>query len=145
MSPMPHQIPAAVHEALQRGEILEAIKHLREATGLGLKEAKDVVEALQKGGTVNISMEVKSETTTLSPEALAALQNGNKIEAIKLVREQMGLGLKEAKDVVEAVLRSLNGERGFLTPAPAKGSGSVMGWLVALVLTALVVYGLSRL
>jgi ribosomal protein L7/L12 len=34
-------------------------------------------------------------------EVRAALERGNKIEAIKLVRERTGLGLKEAKDLVE--------------------------------------------
>lgn len=35
------------------------------------------------------------------PEIRAALERGNKIEAIKLVREQTRLGLKEAKELVE--------------------------------------------
>ena len=34
--------------------------------------------------------------------ALAALQDGNKIQAIKLVREAHGLGLKEAHDAVQS-------------------------------------------
>jgi ribosomal protein L7/L12 len=37
----------------------------------------------------------------LPTEALAALQTGNKVEAIKLVRAARGLGLKEAKDLVD--------------------------------------------
>ena len=36
-----------------------------------------------------------------SPEVRAALDAGNKILAIKLVREGTGLGLREAKDLVE--------------------------------------------
>ncbi len=43
--PPPSTLPAEVASALQRGEKLEAIKLLREATGLGLKEAKDLVES----------------------------------------------------------------------------------------------------
>jgi hypothetical protein len=39
---------------------------------------------------------------TLPPDAAAALSTGNKIEAIKLVRQSMNLGLAEAKAVVEA-------------------------------------------
>lgn len=35
-------------------------------------------------------------------QALALVRRKNKIEAIKLVRERTGLGLKEAKDQVEA-------------------------------------------
>ena len=37
----------------------------------------------------------------LPKEALALLVDGKKIGAIKLIREQSGLGLKEAKDLVE--------------------------------------------
>jgi ribosomal protein L7/L12 len=33
--------------------------------------------------------------------AIAAMENGNKFEAIKIVREETGLGLKDAKDLVE--------------------------------------------
>ena len=35
------------------------------------------------------------------PEIRLALAGGNKIEAIKLVRERTGLGLKEAKELIE--------------------------------------------
>ncbi len=37
----------------------------------------------------------------LPTEALAALQTGNKIEAIKVVRAARGLDLKDAKDLVD--------------------------------------------
>lgn len=40
----PLPLPAAVLEARERGDKIEAIKRLREQTGLGLKEAKDAVE-----------------------------------------------------------------------------------------------------
>lgn len=41
-------IPTEVVEALDRGRKIEAIKLLRGATGLGLKEAKDMVEAFER-------------------------------------------------------------------------------------------------
>ena len=40
----------------------------------------------------------------IPPDAIVALQRGDKIEAIKLTRERLGLGLKEAKDLVEGYL-----------------------------------------
>ncbi|HVZ46245.1 MAG TPA: ribosomal protein L7/L12 [Ramlibacter sp.] len=43
---------------------------------------------------------------TLSPAAVAALQQGNKIEAIKILREERNIGLKEAKDAVDDYVRS---------------------------------------
>ena len=40
-------------------------------------------------------------TVLAQPDVQAALMNRRKIEAIKLVRERTGLGLKEAKQLVE--------------------------------------------
>ncbi len=37
----------------------------------------------------------------LEPEVVAAIRSGHKIEAIKKLREVRGLGLKEAKDLVD--------------------------------------------
>jgi len=41
-------VPADVREALERGETILAIKRLRASTGVGLKEAKDVVDELRR-------------------------------------------------------------------------------------------------
>lgn len=40
-------VEADIRDALNRGSKIEAIKILREATGLGLKESKDLIEALE--------------------------------------------------------------------------------------------------
>lgn len=42
------ELPRQVTEALQRGEKIQAIKHYREATGVGLKEAKEFIEEIQR-------------------------------------------------------------------------------------------------
>lgn len=42
-------------------------------------------------------------------EAFKWLRQGNKIEAIKAYREVTGLGLKEAKDAVDALQRQMSG------------------------------------
>jgi len=47
------------------------------------------------------AMAPQDETLLAIPEIRTALAQGNKIEAIKLVRQHSGLGLKEAKDLVE--------------------------------------------
>ena len=39
----------------------------------------------------------------LPPDVIEAIAAGRKIEAIKLLREQTGMGLKEARDIVDAV------------------------------------------
>jgi len=38
----------------------------------------------------------------LEPEVVIALSLGRKIEAIKILRQKRGLGLKEAKDLVDS-------------------------------------------
>lgn len=41
------------------------------------------------------------------PEVVDAIRGGNLIQAIKHYRERTGVGLKEAKDAVEALARTL--------------------------------------
>jgi ribosomal protein L7/L12 len=43
-------------------------------------------------------------------EVMALMQKGNKIEAIKLVRQMTGLGLKEAKDLVDKMSNGISVE-----------------------------------
>jgi len=83
---------------------IEAIKRVRERTGMGLKEAKDYVDALERGESPASGAQADStsfESGDLDDEVRALLSAGRKIEAIKRVRERTGLGLKEAKDYVE--------------------------------------------
>lgn len=51
---------------------------------------------------IDAMAEIDDETVA---EIMAALDAGQKIEAIKLLHEATGLGLKEAKDVVESMAR----------------------------------------
>lgn len=41
-------LPADVLDALRRGAMVEAIKRLRSSSGLGLKEAKDAIDAYRR-------------------------------------------------------------------------------------------------
>jgi hypothetical protein len=77
----------------------------------------------------------------VSPAALAALQNGNKIEAIKITRKEFALDLKEAKDLVEARIAQDPVLREMFN---AQSSG-VLGWIFMLILViAAVVYFFPR-
>ena len=60
--------PAQVVAALERGQKIEAIKLLRELRGLGLKEAKDLVEA---GGKIKEGVE-KAEAEEVKAKLEAA-------------------------------------------------------------------------
>jgi len=41
-------VPVGVQEALDQGETILAIKRLREATGIGLKEAKEFIDEVRR-------------------------------------------------------------------------------------------------
>ncbi len=93
-----YQIPPEVLAAWSRGDEVDAIRTLRERTGLGLKEAKAALES----GEYSVLLSPLVHPTALPPSVHAAIASGSKIEAIKLTREATGLGLKEAKEAVEA-------------------------------------------
>jgi ribosomal protein L7/L12 len=121
-------LPDDVFEALENGQTIEAIKLLRAATGLGLKETKDMIDAYQRGEPVSVSM--GGSFDQLPASVLSAIQSGNKIEAIKLLREQTGLGLKEAKDAVEAMTMPKPGVTRHFPTVEKPASGSTIRWLL---------------
>lgn len=104
-----------VRDLYAKGDKMRAVKELREATGLGLADAVRIADKLGGAGkpkTAGPSM-VKATTGSVAadigPDNEAAIRSmlgeGNKIAAIKRVRELTGMGLKEAKDYVEALDR----------------------------------------
>jgi len=121
MTEIPDPLPGDVVEAIERGDKLIAIKLLRTATGAGLKEAKDAVEAHGRGGA-STARSAPSGSRELSANVVEALDQGNKIEAIRRLRAETGLGLKDAKDAVE-------GKAPAPTSDERRGSGS-LGWLL---------------
>ena len=78
----------------------------------------------------------------LPPSVLHAVQAGNKIEAIKLMREQTGLGLKEAKDAVDAYLRQSPPMQGG-APGEVPKSSRAIWWVVAGVAAAAALVALT--
>ncbi len=82
-------------------EASELVKKLEER--LGVSAAAAVAAApVGGGGAVAAAAEEKTEFTVILKEIGA-----NKINTIKAVREVTGLGLKEAKDLVEAAPKPL--------------------------------------
>lgn len=78
--------------------------------------------------------------------AIAALQEGNKILAIKLVREATGLGLKESNDLVSAYIAGrpeLRERFGAIAARGRRGCLLVIA-LVAAVIAAVVASQLYR-
>lgn len=79
-------------------ELSELIKVMEEKFGVSAAAAAVAVAAPAAGGAAAPAAEEKTEFTVV-----LAKVGDNKVNVIKVVREITGLGLKEAKDLVEAV------------------------------------------
>jgi ribosomal protein L7/L12 len=95
-----------LRELVANGNKIAAIKLYREITNLGLKEAKDAVEAIASGASFITSTPIRSSLqndTLLEEHIKHFLAEQKKIEAVKLYREANHCGLKEAKDAVDLI------------------------------------------
>lgn len=139
-------LPEAAIAALSEGDKIAAIKIVREVTGLGLDEAKEAVERYVAGESPFPSQPPRSPDGAAFPiAAVSALQNGKMIEAIKIVRQARGTGLKDAKDAVDRYLASEPLIRSRLEAAQAESRRSALLWGIALALCAgLVVFYLAK-
>jgi ribosomal protein L7/L12 len=98
-------ISPEVRAAWDSGDKVRAIRLLREETSLGLAEAKALLESNAAG----MQLASLSRGQPLPPDVRAELARGNKIQAIKLLRKATGLGLKEAKELVDGAESASSG------------------------------------
>lgn len=143
-------LPQDVMQALQRGNLFDAIKMLRQAGVTNLAQAKALLEA--EARRVNAGKSGSEPGAQVSqahhaagawpPAAVEALRRGNKIEAIRLVRQHTGLGLKEAKDAVEAHERTMVptveglSPRDGLSPGEVPRTSGIVWWLLIVAVIA---------
>jgi ribosomal protein L7/L12 len=108
-----------LQKLIDQWKIIEAVKLVRETKNIGLKEAKDYINKFMRGEDpdANTSSEgimfESSENDEPAREDLEGkvnelLMKKQKIRAIKLVKENLNIGLKEAKDYVEEIEKKLN-------------------------------------
>lgn len=90
-----------IRQLLASGNKIAAVKRYREQTGVGLAEAKTAVESMEAGGS--FTERVRPDESEMNDQIVALLGRGEKIEAVKLYRNQFGGGLKEAKEAVERI------------------------------------------
>jgi ribosomal protein L7/L12 len=148
----PQVLPPEVLRALEQGKLIEAIKLLRQTRGLGLKEAKHAVDshmgrspppraAAPRAQHAPPPVSVNSDQSGV----LAALQAGNKVEAIRRMRNNTGMGLQQAKEAVEVLEgKSVLHQQGGLAPGEVPPSGSRFNWIVLAIAAALVAWFLLR-
>lgn len=121
-----------VKELAQAGERIAAIELLMERTGVGLWDAEQAVDQfLESDAREDVPAEQQDKKVSDLVRDLAS--QGLLIQAIKVHRDETGLGLKESKEIVEQLPRSL--------VIPAK---NIRGVLVTAIIAAfLLVLGMA--
>lgn len=89
-----------VLQLLSAGRKLDAIAVIRSHTGMSLAESKQFAESLMRGGPQSTA-----SSDDFEREVVQRFQESGKIAAIKLYREEKGVGLKDAKLAVEEIAR----------------------------------------
>jgi ribosomal protein L7/L12 len=70
---------------------------------------------------------------------IAALSRGQKIEAIKILRQEQGMELKDSKDAVEQYVIADPVLRHKLATAQAEGTRVLLRWLILIIVVGLAV------
>lgn len=159
MADLPEDELNEISQALFSGQKILAIKRYREATGVGLKQAKDAIDSMERmlrqatpgefrddprrddslranlaallEGGAAANQPMSEETAGAITQALFT---GKKVEAVKLYREAEGCDLKEAKEAMDALETALREE----TPESFR-FGSKSGCMSVLVIGGLLV------
>lgn len=139
-----------VRKLVASGQTIEAIKLVRDETGLGLKEAKDAVERCAQGGSLEIAEErivqraAPQGEAQVGSEIKALLDSGQKIEAIKMLRMRSGFDLKASKDIIDGLERASTGRTQSAVDRDGRGGGRRWVMVLLLVIAAAVAIYLMR-
>lgn len=118
-------LEAEIRQLLDSGNKIQAVKVYREKTGAGLAEAKDAVEALAVGGSLDgeaLSELVSVDDPELVDEVKELVAQGGPLLAVKLVRERTGRSLKESKELVDQIAV----DSGLTSPSGAGCLGAIL-------------------
>ena len=97
-----------LHELIHAKQLLNAVQFYQQATGVSLVEAKEAVEDMARNEfTKPPSSERDRDDQVMEGKIRSLLSKNKKIDAIKIYREEYGVGLKEAKDAVERIEASV--------------------------------------
>jgi ribosomal protein L7/L12 len=94
------KLETQVRALIDQDQKIEAIKLVRQSTGWGLRQSKAYVDALALTALLALD---RPDEETLGQKVKALVQQDRYMEAIKLVQEQTGRGLRDSKDYVDAL------------------------------------------
>ena len=139
-----YQIPPAILEQIKSGNKIDAVKMLRKELNISLIEAKELVEKVSAGDNdLGIRIYLTRKPVSVSEKALEFLREGKKIDAIKVVREETGLGLKDSKELVEKVLEE-NSEVNQLYSAQSRAGVKKFLFIVSFMVLIYLIYQLIK-
>lgn len=144
------RLPAAALEALQQGRTIDAVRILRQASGLGLKDAHDLVERHRRQAAATLDSMADGEEDAppsgafvFPPEAANAIARGDIMQAIGHVRRaNPGLDLKTARAAIDDLRGARPGTKAAMPkaqriPTVVEGDRGDHGWLLVFVFLAL--------
>ena len=99
---------SVIASELKQGKKLAAIKFYRDWTGSSLLEAKIAVEDLARQHIDNPLVFDEELDEQVINQVLEALQNRNKLLAVKIYKESRSVSLLEAKTFIEQLMRELD-------------------------------------
>jgi ribosomal protein L7/L12 len=98
-----------------------------------------------QGNQATVDPHMTTGPSQIPSAAIAELVQGHTIEAIKIVRLEHGLGLKESKDLVDAYLKSRPDLQRRLAAAQAEARQGFVRWLILfLALAAAATYFMTQ-
>ncbi|MGK7913448.1 MAG: hypothetical protein AB4050_18505 [Synechococcus sp.] len=130
------ELPPDVVAAIAAGRNIEAIKLLRSQWGISLSEAKLHVDTFELDLSLPVSHTTPANDDDLPEDVLAAIRSGQKLKAIKLLRQHRNLDLKVAKQIIDA--------RFDPNPRPQQSGNPLITTAMAVALVAIaagIVYG----
>ncbi|GAA0373103.1 hypothetical protein GCM10009530_24240 [Microbispora corallina] len=101
LPPISAELQLRVRELYAEGRKIEAIKLVREQTGLGLKEAKAVADTLGSGNP--LPMPAGHGQSDLASRVRELKAAGRTEQAVYLVRGETGMGQTEAETFVDTL------------------------------------------
>ena len=108
-----------VEKLLRSGARADAVEYLQESFSISAEEANILVEALARERAIpdsKVETPVPENATTLDgplkTEVAELLRTRRKMEAVRVVRTKLSVGLKEALILVEEVAREAKPPRG---------------------------------
>lgn len=130
-------LPDAVVAAMRGGNKLQAVKRLHETTGVGLLQAKALVDLHENDA---VTPAVDASGLVLPQSVRDAMDAGHKRQAVRLLREQTGQSLRDAREAIEVYAASTATGDAALSPGAVAKTGNAGLLVVVLVLVLALLY-----